>query len=465
MDNNKIKLRNLDEEVINFFRANKEKLDFDDLNQKVLDVLNNTNAVNTYDDSGLRSDIAELKSKKIDTIEADSKYALKAETYTKTEEDEYRAEIDNYLVLELDKKLSVEEAKATYAKSAPGSITELMLSTDLQNKVNSRYENNRPETGDDSGVSISDFNLLKVSVNTNTINIDKILGSYINKNTPISKSLLDTSTQIILENARLATDKITLSDLDSELNAKINSIGSSGGENIQDSIIDFENIEKGDTLLASSRIDGTFALDAKKIFAREVLLISLSQDLEKAKDYCLTDGKYKYIGDIGSVSGDLYYCTDENVWEQDTSRTVYDLIAGRFAYDYSTQNMCFGNSPTACVDFIRLSEYLSNGDFEYEFTEFDDRLVELEVDFNDLATDYTSKKEENTAKFEEIDAAISGLTTNLETAKTEINNTISGIQTTVSTHDTDITNLKNEVETLKTEIETLKAEIEALKNP
>ena len=84
MDNNKIKLRNLDEEVINFFRANKEKLDFDDLNQKVLDVLNNTNAVNTYDDSGLRSDIAELKSKKIDTIEADSKYALKAETYTKT---------------------------------------------------------------------------------------------------------------------------------------------------------------------------------------------------------------------------------------------------------------------------------------------------------------------------------------------------------------------------------------------
>lgn len=508
MDNNKIKLRNLDEEVLKYFRVSQDKLDFDDLNQEVLDVLNNTNAVHSYNDAGLRSDIAELRENKVDKIEGDSRYVMRSDGYTKTEIDAYRAGRNSAIDTELAKKLSIAEAEVNYAKSAPGSITETMLSTELQNKVNARYENKRPEDGS-SGVSESDFNLLKVAVNTNTTNIDKILGSYISKNTAISKSLLDASVQNILDNARLTTNKISMSDLDNELSQKINAAGSGSGGSLENSINNFANIEKGDTLFATTRTDGSFAMDARKVFAREVLLISNSSDLAKAKSYFLTDGKYEYIGDIESVSGDLYFYSSDNTWEKETGRTVYDLVAGRFAYDYSTQNMYFGSTPASCVEFIRLSDYLSNGDFEYEFTEFDDRLVELEVDFNDLATDYTSHKTGNTAKFNELDNAIKNLNNsitqvdgNLSSYKTsndaalnstnsklstlesnfnnyktsnnsavaavkstadtaassagELQSKMSSVQNTLTTHSTDIYNLRSELDALKAEVEALK---------
>ena len=508
MDNNKIKLRNLDEEVLKYFRVSQDKLDFDDLNQEVLDVLNNTNAVHAYNDAGLRSDIAELRETKVDKTEGDSRYILRSDGYTKTQIDAYRANRNKVVDTELAKKLSISDAEANYAKSAPGSITETMLSTELQNKVNARYENKRPE-GDASGVSESDFNLLKVSVNTNTTNINKILGSYISKDTAISKSLLDTSVQSILDNARLTTVKITMSDLDSELSAKINSAGSGGGGSISDSISNFANIEKGDTLFATTKTDGSFALDARKVFAREVLLISNTSDLAKAKSYFLTDGKYEYIGDIESVNGDLYFYSSDNTWEKESGRTVYDLIAGRFAYDYSTQNMYFGSTPTSCVEFIRLSDYLSNGDFEYEFTEFDDRLVELEVDFNDLATDYSSHKTGNTAKFNEIDTAINSLTgeitrvdgdlgsyktsndtalastnsklstleSNFNNYKTSNNSAVAAVKSTADTASSNVSELQSKMGTvqntlttfstdiynLRSELDALKAEVEALK--
>lgn len=508
MDNNKIKLRNLDEEVLKYFRISQDKLDFDDLNQEVLNVLNKTNAVHSYNDAGLRSDIAELRENKVDKTEGDSRYVMRNDGYTKTEIDAYRKSRNSAIDSALTKKLSISDAEANYAKSAPGSITEMMLSTELQNKVNARYENKRPEGGA-SGVSESDFNLLKVAVNTNTTNIDKILGSYISKNTAISKSLLDASVQNILDNARLTTNKISMSDLDSELSQKINSAGSGSGGSLEDSINNFANIEKGDTLFATTRTNGSFAMDARKIFAREVLLISNSSDLAKAKSYFLTDGKYEYIGDIESVSGDLYFYSSDNTWEKETGRTVYDLVAGRFAYDYSTQNMYFGSTPTSCVEFIRLSDYLSNGDFEYEFTEFDDRLVELEVDFNDLATDYTSHKTGNTAKFNELDNVIKNLNNNItqvdgnlssyktsndtalnstnsklstlesnfnnyktsnnsavaavkSTADTaassagELQSKMSSVQNTLTTHSTDIYNLRSELDALKAEVEALK---------
>ena len=171
--------------------------------------------------------------------------------------------------------------------------------------------------------------------------------------------------------------------------------------------------------------------------------------------------------------------------------------------------MYFGSTPTSCVEFIRLSDYLSNGDFEYEFTEFDDRLVELEVDFNDLATDYSSHKTGNTAKFNEIDNAIksinntitqvsgdldsyktsndtalastnsklSTLESNFNNYKTSNNSAVAAVKSTADTASSNVSELQSKMGTvqntlttftthiynLRSELDALKAEVEALK--
>ena len=143
-----------------------------------------------------------------------------------------KEEIDNMtkaLKDNIDLKLSSDAADQRYIKKLDGCISENLLSEDLINKVNARYENKRPEeTGSGDEVNTSDFNLLKVQVNNNTTGITN-LKNYVDSNVlttnnKITKNYLDESIVSTLDNSRLKSVLIGMSDLSEDVKKKLSNM-------------------------------------------------------------------------------------------------------------------------------------------------------------------------------------------------------------------------------------------------
>ena len=84
---NKIKLHNLDEEVINYFLNKDTKIIYDYLAEDIISDIKNDSSDIGYNDTELRNRIISLEDNNIDTSVIQSNYYNKTETYSRSEID------------------------------------------------------------------------------------------------------------------------------------------------------------------------------------------------------------------------------------------------------------------------------------------------------------------------------------------------------------------------------------------
>lgn len=462
---NKVKVRNLDEDVLNLFRKNGEKIPYDSLDQEIINEIKNGAGTNKYNDAELRSRIIKLEGDKLDK-------KLAATTYMTVENSFSKEEIDNMtkaLKDNIDLKLSSDTADQRYIKKLDGCISENLLSEDLINKVNARYENKRPEeTGSGSEVNTSDFNLLKVQVNNNTTGITN-LKNYVDSNVlttnnKITKNYLDESIVSTLDNSRLKSVLIGMSDLSEDVKKKLsNTISGSFDtleENIQenknsiDEITKWLGIQNGNVLMGDLGSTSTHpVLKQCPIFAEDIVLID-HENFNNNFMQNMFNEEVKYIivlmhsADTNDV---LYEYTnvmgenatyDEAAWQISKTIGPTEVLAGRFAIGYGT-----------CVEYYStihgvLGKYrtIQNLYFGTSIDEFE-KIIDIE---------------------EIYDCVLNNIKQYGKIIKKDISETyatkdqISALESNV---DTKVSRLKTQIESLKAQVESLKTQVESLKNP
>ena len=469
MDNKKIRLRNLDPEVLDYFKKSEDKISFDDLSSSVVEeIKTDASAGLAYNDAELRSRIAHIEDAYVKTIDGDLKYALKIDTYNKAEVEEKFAIVNDDINDRLSGKLSVSDAESGFVKKSANVITENMLSTDLQNKVNARYENKRPEDGSGSEVSISEFNMLKVAVNTNSSNIDNILASYVTKSSIIPKSQLDSETKNILDTARTSNIKIQEQDLEEKLVTKINSSG--GGSSSTDTLV-YELInsfrgEYGQLFYAKTDDDGNTKIIPRYIYAEEVLLVSKPSELATAKSYSLSHD-YDYVGDI--TNNELLYYSDDQNWEVYAEETLFEYILGRFALDYSSNNIYYGSDETGCKIFIDTSIYEPKTAHQADIESVNADIQELADELSNFKNTQASEKAVIESELSGINTSMTELSTKLEqlngtvtSNKSDADSSIAAINSSISTLSDSIADINSTLLSISAEITDIKARLTAL---
>ena len=204
MASGKIKKRNLDESLLEYFRNTESKITYDDLDSEVVTDIKNMLASDTvnryvkYNDFELRNKIQLLEKNKLNISDAidDDLLAEKLETMNNSLRSYIRSEMLNYV------------------KNERGTIPEYLLTDELKEKINSRFVNDRsyyvsytsiPSGGGSGDGGYGDYsqvlaevqaiksNLLENTkkVNTNTENI-KINKNLLEKNYESNKSEIDT---------------------------------------------------------------------------------------------------------------------------------------------------------------------------------------------------------------------------------------------------------------------------------
>lgn len=385
MNPNKIKKRNLDEEILNYFFSTDKKISYDYLDENVVsDIKNGPNATHAYNDTELRYRITQLEANKLGKAEAQSLYILAANTYTRTESDENLDALKNELIVELDKKLSITDAQDQYIAKQSGIITEDLLSRDLANKVNARYENQRPPTGSGSDVSLSDFNMLKLQVSNNAKSIEN-LELFVNNNTvlktdTISEELLDSQIRNVINNARLTTEPIEIEDLSQSLLDRINSGGSEGGTEITDqlrAVQDLLSLDSGEVLIGKGFNEDTGEVYHEKshIFVENAIAITDNSDLEEAKIQALADNMDTIINiNTELVDGTneedhnfrwnkLYeYDSETSQWIENTEATATQFLVGKFIQEFKTDNIYFGCDEYEVIKIVDIDSFVKKAE-------------------------------------------------------------------------------------------------------
>lgn len=435
----KIKIRNLDDDIFDFFRRNDQKITFDALDSDIVAQIKNGAATQIYNDAELRNRIINLENGKLSGSDASNTYRKITESYAKTEIDDL---VDNCKTL-IDAKLTSVDADQKYIIKQNNIITENLLSQDLINKVNARYENKRPE-GSSTEITTSDFNLLKTQVNNNTTSLNN-LKNYVDNNvlssdTKITRSYLDTSIVETIDNARLKTVSIGMSDLSEDVQKKLNNTISGSFDSLElgvqtnkNDITDIKNkinLPTGYVLMGDLNKAETGLVSVKhcSIYAENIWVMA-AEDFNAASMKAAFDDEVTYIivenTGVDSQGNELpstlynYNSTDmqnynAGAWTLSETIGATEILAGRFASGYKNDNLYFGTS----VD---------------EFN--------VIIDVESLATKESLANYLTTASAESIYAT-----------KTEFNT----ISSTVA-------DVKSEVDQLKAEIEQLKTDIEALK--
>ena len=365
---NKIKLHNLDEEVINYFLNKDTKIIYDYLAEDIISDIKNDSSDIGYNDTELRNRIISLEDNKIDTSVIQSNYYNKTETYSRSEIDLLISNNNELINQELNNKLSIENAQAEYLLKQDGVITENLLSNDLLLKVNARYNNQRPSTGggeSGGGISESEFELLKAQVTVNTNNLTD-LQNYVDNNVlsindKITTENLDDFINTTLNNARSIEDPIELTDLSEEVQGLIQN-GSSGGGDVGSDEFDALKIEV-DNLKTNFKLNPGEVMIGKEplgqvkkafIFDNDVIIVSKSANLEDAQNYASLNHKIAVI-DLEAnkvyAEGDISTYSFEEV--QDTTGTEY--LVGKFALEYNTNNLYFGNTKDNAVLIVDMS--------------------------------------------------------------------------------------------------------------
>lgn len=426
---NKVKVRNLDEDVLNLFRKNGEKIPYDSLDQEIINEIKNGAGTNKYNDAELRSRIIKLEGDKLDK-------KLAATTYMTVENSFSKEEINNMtkaLKDNIDLKLSSDAADQRYIKKLDGCISENLLSEDLINKVNARYENKRPEeTGSGSEVNTSDFNLLKVQVNNNTTGITN-LKNYVDSNVlttnnKITKNYLDESIVSTLDNSRLKSVLIGMSDLSEDVKKKLsNTISGSFDtleENIQenknsiDEITEWLGIQNGNVLMGDLGSTSTHpVLKQCQTYAEDIIIVSDLTLLNEAMAQAVEDEVEHIIVDDGENSHLYSYINNE--WKINPTIGPTELLVGRFASAYKTNDLYYGTSVDEFEVVVEANSFAKK---------------------TDLPNYVTKKEAEAYATKDQISALKSNV-------------------------DTEVSSLKTQIESLKAQVESLKTQVESLKNP
>ena len=462
MDNNKIRLRNLDAEVLEYFKKTEDKISFDDLESNVVEeIKTDASSGLAYNDEELRNRIITVEDTYVKTADGDNKYAFKSETYNKSQVDSKLSGLSNIVDGKLDEKLSISAAETGYLKNGDNVITETMLSTDLQNKVNARYENKRPDEGSGSEVSISDFNMLKVAVTTNTTNINNILASYVTKSSVVSKAQLDAEVQKILDTARTTDVKINEADLDETLVTKINS---GGGTSSTDSLV-YELVnsfkgEYGQLFYARTDENGDYKIVPRYMYAEEVLLVSKSSDLTAAKSYSLSHD-YDYVGDI--TNNELLYYSSEQTWEVYEEETLFEYILGRFTLDYSTGNVYYGSDETSCTVFIDTTVYETKTAHQSDINSLTGDIDSLETEISNVRATHNTDKTAIDNELSALNTTLTNLTSSLNQLKTTVTNNKNNTDSSISDINSEITGLKDSITSINESLNTIATEITDIK--
>lgn len=358
----KIKVRNLDEEVLEYFRRNDGKITFDGLDPSVVTEIKNGSGTNKYNDAELRSRIIILEDDKLSKTDAQSTYRKSEDSYTKKEIDDMLGTYGG----EVDGKLTIEKADERYLQKQDNVITENYLSEDLRNKVNARYENKRPdgsggsgsEGGNTGGVNQSDFNILRVQVDNNTTNLatlkDYVQENTISKENKVTRAFLDSSIVATLDDARLKSVLIGMSDLNEEVTKKLSNTLQGSFDtleaNIQGNTQSIEEITESIALPTGYVMMGalgsnetTPVLKKCLVYSEDVIIVSKTEWLNDAMKEAVENEVSHIIVDAGDEQAHLYTYADGK-WAIDNSIGPTELMVGRFASGYKTNNLYFGTS-------------------------------------------------------------------------------------------------------------------------
>lgn len=404
----KIKIRNLDEEVIKNFRNSSELIGFDSLEESVVKEIKNKAAngnINKYNDRELRNRITLLENNKLNIVDAQDSFLDKENGASKVYVDNKEASIINTINDTIVSKIAT--VMDNVIKNENGVISEPMLSNDLQDKINLRYENNRKENIS-SGVNVDDFNKLSIAVNRNTSNIESVQ-SYVNENVihiddKIKLIQLDEDLQNTISNTRLKTISISMADLDNDLQDRL-SLGSDDIQEIKNIQNSF-NGSTGQTFFALfNKENGKTSLSPKYIMACDAILVKQSALLEEAKIKVLEDTEHDIDYIIDSEANKLYqYNYETSLWAE-SEKVPHTFIAGRFVKQYKTGDLFFAYNEDEYESVLEISNYLTKTDI----TPINDEINTIKESVKNIAVN-TESITSIQHKITEIEEKITDLT-------------------------------------------------------
>lgn len=363
----KIRLRNLDEEVINAFRQNSKLIDFDSLSEDVVTAIKNQSpdgSLNKYNDRELRNRISLLERDKLDSETAANLYLTIEKGVTKEDVNNIKSEIVSEINTTIDNKIAAIDD--VYIKNINGIISESLLSDDLQDKINLRYENNRTESITESGgINTGEFNKLVIKVDRNTSDIQN-LQSYVNSNVlhtddKIYINQLDTNIQNILNNVRVKTEPISINDVDADLQDRL----SLNSEDIQ-SIKEIQNSFNGSTgqtfFSVLDETTGKSSLQAKFIVANDTWIVRNSDLIMDAEADAMTNTEHDIYFLVDSDANILYeYNYETSLWEL-SDKSSYGFAAGRIIPEYKTGDLYFSSAQDEYECILRISNFVEESE-------------------------------------------------------------------------------------------------------
>lgn len=458
---NKIRIRNFDEEVLAYFQKKSEKIQYDNLDQDIInDIKNGVGAAYRYNDEELRNRVGQLESEKLDKTEADTLYPKKATVYSKEETDKKVSDLDDKLSVELDGKLDLETSKQLYIQLKDGVVTENLLSDDLIMKVNARYENQRPsESGSGGGVPPSEFNLLKVQVGNNTDSINS-LKEYVNSNVMLNTDIilmgqLDIGVRDLIEGARQETEKIEMSDLSKDIQDKLAFAGEDNSDLIAmiDSLNKIMNAKRGEVLIGDGvdEAAGISKMTSTFIYLSDTIIIKDSQKLAEAEAWAKTQG-ILYVADL--AANVLYeYIVEEDTWKVTSEYNATEKLAGRFCTEYQTQNIYFGIDEFEAIPIIKVTDFIRSSELSKYLSK------------NEAGTIYATKKDLEV--YSDIHGEIERIDNSINQVRTEIasvNTTISDLEKRILKIEAESSVTQDSIKDVKTDIAGILSRLIALEN-
>ena len=407
MATNKIKLRNLDDEVLKSLYPTSKKIGFDSLDPEVVtEIKNKTNTSgSSYNDTELRNRIVNIENTMLSKSSAEATYATKNNYDTSAVVD---TKITNTKTA-IDKEFS--NLSNNYIAKESGIITEDLLSYELQMKVNSHGTSSTGgNTGNDSNVDA-----LKVLVNRNTNDISNIKNTINTdvflKSTPISLSNLDDSTRLLINNARQNSTLITENDLDEALKKKFNQSVDVDTQNVINSM--YKDSADGQVLVVK-KVQGEddFVLHPKYIFLTDTFAFTMESKYldeqiiqknsdDESEDVTFDSGKiyaknngYEYIADLTREIL-LHYDKTSDVWTEDVSaQNMYDKISGCFIVSYPEKIIYFCKKAKSVIKVFDPNDYVKTQDIEDNmeyFEDLDSRTKKLENNYTTLSNSKADK--------------------------------------------------------------------------
>lgn len=393
---NKIKIRNLDEEVFGYFYKTGDKIGYDQLDETVITEIKNNGTTTGYNDTELRNRIINIENSMVSKTTADSLYAAKTDYDTSEVVDSKIEKAKQDIHMEFD------NYKNDFIPMQDGIITENLLSYELKAKVN--YYGPSSGGGSEEEIPSSDIAELNIKIDKNTYDINSIKNTlntnvYLKEN-PITINDLEDNVRLLINNSRQNSDLITIDDLDQALKNKINS--GSAASIAANEVIDamYQNSESGQVLIASKE-DGTetYSVTPKYIFATDVFIFKMDEQyldneivfespddpeenrtFDSAKTYAQNNG-YKYIADLRREIL-LEYDGNTATWiEHNSPEEVYSKLSGSFVISYPDDIVSYCKKLRDTIEVFNPNEFVKEQEIENIIEYFDDldgRLTAIE---------------------------------------------------------------------------------------